>query len=96
MKAYLLKPKRLFTSKQNRIGGGTIEGEDLGTRTGFASIKQVKNVAKTNLKGAELGDFYFQIRNPDYKGKGSGSSPKVNVGLLKQKKKLKKLMMQDR
>ena len=85
MKAYLLKPKRLFTSKQNRIGGGTIEGEDLGTRTGFASIKQVKNVAKTNLKGAELGDFYFQIRNPDYKGKGSGSSPKVNVGPFKTK-----------
>jgi hypothetical protein len=83
MKAYLLKPKRLFTSKQNRIGGGTIEGDDLGTRTGFASIKQVKNIAKTDLKDAELGDFYFQIRNPDYKGKGSGTSPRINVGPFK-------------
>jgi len=35
MKAYLLKPNRLFSSKQDRIGGGVIEGEDLGTRTGF-------------------------------------------------------------
>ena len=35
MKAYLLKPKRLFTSKQNTIGGGTIQGEDLGSRSGF-------------------------------------------------------------
>ena len=83
MKAYLLKPKRLFTSKQNTIGGGTIEGDDLDTRTGFASIKQVKNIAKTDLKGAELGDFYFQIRNPDYKGKGSGTSPRINVGPFK-------------
>ena len=35
MKAYLLKPKRLFTNKQNTIGGGVIKGEDLGTREGF-------------------------------------------------------------
>jgi hypothetical protein len=35
MKAYLLKPNRLFSSKQDRIGGGAIEGEDLGTREGF-------------------------------------------------------------
>ena len=36
MKAYLLKPKRLFTSKQDTIGGGIIQGEDLGSRMGFA------------------------------------------------------------
>ena len=85
MKAYLLKPKRLFTSKQNRIGGGTIEGDDLGTRTGFASIKQVKNVAKTDLEGAKLGDFYFEYRNPDYKGKGSGTTPRLKAGPFKTK-----------
>jgi hypothetical protein len=37
MKAYLLKPNRLFTSKpQNTIGGGAIQGENLGSRMGFA------------------------------------------------------------
>ena len=69
MKAYLLKPKRLFTSKQNRIGGGTIEGDDLGTRAGFAGVKQVKSVKAINLEGAEKGDYYFEYRNPDGKGK---------------------------
>ena len=29
MKAYLLKPKRLFTSKQDTIGGGIIQGDTL-------------------------------------------------------------------
>ena len=38
MKAYLLKPKRLFTKKQNTIGGGNFEGQDLGSRTGFQDI----------------------------------------------------------
>jgi len=37
MMAYLKKPKRLFTSKpQDTIGGGNIQGDDLGSRTGFA------------------------------------------------------------
>jgi hypothetical protein len=48
MKAYLLKPNRLFTSKpQNTIGGGAIQGEDLGSRTGFGSpeaIEYLKNL----------------------------------------------------
>src|SRR5210317_53159 len=38
MMAYLKKPNRLFTSKpQNTIGGGNIQGEDLGSRTGFGN-----------------------------------------------------------
>ena len=78
MKAYLLKPKRLFTSKQNRIGGGTIEGDNLGTRTGFAGVKQVKSVKAINLEGAEKGDYYFQYRNPDGEGK-------LNAGPFKTK-----------
>jgi hypothetical protein len=48
MKAYLLKPNRLFTSKpQDTIGGGAIQGEDLGSRTGFGSpeaIEYLKNL----------------------------------------------------
>jgi hypothetical protein len=42
MKAYLLKPKRLFTSKQDTIGGGIIQGEDLGSRVGFSTPVQLK------------------------------------------------------
>jgi hypothetical protein len=48
MKAYLLKPNRLFTSKpQDTIGGGAIQGENLGSRTGFGSpeaIEYLKNL----------------------------------------------------
>ena len=42
MKAYMLKPNRLFTSKKNTIGGGVIQGEDLGSRTGFSSPEAVE------------------------------------------------------
>ena len=42
MKAYMLKPNRLFTSQKNTIGGGVIQGEDLGSRTGFSSPEAVE------------------------------------------------------
>ena len=50
MKAYLLKPKRLFTNKQNTIGGGTIQGEDLGSRSGFADPITNKEFKKLYTK----------------------------------------------
>ena len=59
MKAYLLKPKRLFTNKQDTIGGGTIQGEDLGSRSGFAQITQLKQ------KGPYSGKFSLRRRDPD-------------------------------
>ena len=36
MMAWLKKPKRLFSSRKDTIGGGAIQGEDLGSRMGFA------------------------------------------------------------
>ena len=42
MMAYLTRPKRLFTSKQDTIGGGIIQGEDLGSRIGFSAPVQLK------------------------------------------------------
>ena len=56
MKAYLLKPKRLFTNKQDTIGGGTIQGEDLGSRSGFARrtstwTEYIEPVAPQRSKG---------------------------------------------
>jgi len=70
------------------IGGGVIEGEDLGTREGFAGVKQVKNVAKFEKKfpDVELGDYYFDTRNPDYAGPGKGDSPRITMGPYKTKK----------
>ena len=59
MKAYLLKPKRLFTNKQNTIGGGTIQGEDLGSRSGFAQITQLKQ------EGPNKGKFSLRRRDPN-------------------------------
>ena len=35
MMAWLKKPKRLFSSRKDTIGGGAIQGEDLGSRMGF-------------------------------------------------------------
>jgi hypothetical protein len=47
MKAWLKKPKRLFSSRKDTIGGGAIQGENLGSRTGFGSpeaIEYLKNL----------------------------------------------------
>jgi len=62
MKAYLLKPKRLFTNKQDTIGGGNFTGQDLGSRSGFAQITQLKQ------KGPYSGKFSLRRRDPDTGG----------------------------
>jgi hypothetical protein len=57
MKAYLLKPNRLFTSKpQDTIGGGAIQGEDLGSRTGFGSPEAIEYLK--NLKPGSVVNTY--------------------------------------
>ena len=54
MKAYLVKPNRLFTSRpRNTIGGGAIEGEDLGSRTGFNEPYAVQKISKQGGKPFE-------------------------------------------
>ena len=74
MMAYLKKPNRLFTSKrQDTIGGGNIQGDDLGSRTGFAGPKLIKT-------GEDKGKYTFNIRNPEYEGKGLGQSPTIKQG----------------
>jgi len=53
MKAYLLKPNRLFTSKpQDTIGGGAIQGEDLGSRMGLKDPKPY-SVQKISRQGGK-------------------------------------------
>ena len=63
MKAYLLKPNRLFTSKpQDTIGGGAIQGEDLGSRMGFAKPIPANTLKKNmrRLKKSQI--FLYQIK----------------------------------
>ena len=71
------------------IGGGAFVGEELpNDREGFAGIKKVKNVKKFENKfpGVKLGDYYYEIRNPNYLGKGKGDSPRISIGPFKNKK----------
>jgi len=81
MKAYLLKPKRLFTNKQNTIGGGTIQGENLGSRSGFkdpitneqfkklyTKFQKDKNNIGTDAEfAAELNKKYLTKRGSEFK-----------------------------
>ena len=64
MKAYMLKPNRLFTSKKNTIGGGAIQGQDLGSRTGFAGPQLIKI-------GDEKGKYKVRYRDKKF-GKREG------------------------
>ena len=67
MKAYLLKPIRLFTSKpQDTIGGGAIQGENLGSRMGFAGPVLLKT-------GENKGKYKVRFRDPKF-GKREGQS----------------------
>ena len=64
MMAYLTRPAvptRQPVVQGGGIGqGGMFQGEDMGYRTGFAGIKQVKDVKKfKKLPEVELGDYYF-------------------------------------
>jgi len=67
MKAYLVKPNRLFTSRPpNTIGGGAIEGEDLGSRTGFAGVKRF-------ITGENKNKYYVRYRGEEFGKRKSGS-----------------------
>ena len=74
MKAYLLKPNRLFTSKQNKIGGGVIQGKDLGTREGFFEPKKVDSP-----KGEYSVRFPYKkdYGNPKFRGTQFGTEEEI-------------------
>src|SRR6056300_225262 len=63
MKAYMLKPNRLFTSKKNTIGDGAIQGEDLGSRVGFAGPQLIKI-------GDEKGKYKVRYRDEKFGKRG--------------------------
>jgi len=64
MMAWLKKPKRLFSSRKDTIGGGAIQGEDLGSRMGFAGPILLKT-------GENKGKYKVRFRDPKF-GKREG------------------------
>ena len=66
MMAWLKKPKRLFSSRKDTIGGGAIQGEDLGSRMGFAGPVLLKT-------GENKGKYKVRFRDPKF-GKREGQS----------------------
>ena len=59
MMAWLKKPKRLFSSRKDTIGGGAIQGEDLGSRMGFAGPVLLKT-------GENKGKYKVRFRSPEF------------------------------
>ena len=86
------EPRTMAQEPRNMYAGGQLVQNTVdGSRPGFAGIKQVKNVKKfEKLPGVEWGDYYFEIRNPDYLGPGKGDSPRITVGPFKNKKTAQK------
>src|SRR6056300_849569 len=83
MMAYLKKPKRLFTSKpQDTIGGGNIQGDDLGSRTGFAGPELVE-------RGENKGKYRVKYRDPEL-GKDDRGFTKENKKFFETKKEAQK------
>ena len=66
MMAWLKKPNRLFSSRKDTIGGGAIQGEDLGSRMGFAGPVLLKT-------GENKGKYKVRFRDPKF-GKREGQS----------------------
>jgi hypothetical protein len=55
------------------IGGGAIEGQNLGSREGFAGPQLIKS-------GVDKNKYTYAIRNPEYEGPGKGQSPTIKQG----------------
>ena len=84
MMAYLKKPKRLFTSKpQDTIGGGNIQGDDLGSRTGFAGPELVQ-------RGENKGQYRVKYRDPELGKREDGTGFKENKKFFKTEKEAQK------
>src|SRR5210317_1609050 len=83
MMAYLKKPKRLFTSKpQDTIGGGNIQGDDLGSRIGLAGPELVQ-------RGENRDKYRVKYRDPEL-GKDDRGFTKENKKFFETKKEAQK------
>jgi len=75
MMSWLTRPSvpKTETREDFAIGGGAIEGQDLGSREGFAGPQLIKS-------GVDKNKYTYAIRNPEYEGPGKGQSPTIKQG----------------
>jgi len=75
MMSWLTRPSgpKTETREDFAIGGGSIEGQDLGSREGFAGPQLIKS-------GVDKNKYTYGIRNPEYEGPGKGQSPTIKQG----------------
>ena len=75
MMSWLTRPSvpKTETREDFAIGGGAIEGQDLGSREGFAGPQLIKS-------GVDKNKYTYGIRNPEYEGPGKGQSPTIKQG----------------
>ena len=75
MMSWLTRPSvpKTETREDFAIGGGVIEGQDLGSREGFAGPQLIKS-------GVDKNKYTYGIRNPEYEGPGKGQSPTIKQG----------------
>ena len=75
MMSWLTRPSvpKTETREDFAIGGGAIEGQNLGSREGFAGPQLIKS-------GVDKNKYTYAIRNPEYEGPGKGQSPTIKQG----------------
>ena len=86
MMAYLTRP----ASRQPVVQGGVIgeggmfQGEDMGYRTGFKRLKTPSDYKYSGVykikAGENKGQYVFEVRNPNYTGKGSIEPARIKIG----------------
>jgi len=82
MMAYLTRPGKKHGGV---IGeGGMFQGENMGYRTGFKKLKtpydhKYSGVYKIKT-GENKGQYTFEVRNPNYTGKGSKEPARIKIG----------------
>ena len=86
MMAYLTRPAPKQPVVQGGVigEGGMFQGEDMGYRTGFKKLKTPSDYKYSGVfkmkTGENKGKYTFEIRNPDYTGKGSNKPTTIKIG----------------
>lgn len=91
MMSWLTRPSvpKTETREDFAIGGGVIEGQDLGSREGFAGPKLIKS-------GVNKNKYTYGIRNPEYEGPGKGQSPTIKQGPFDTLEEAQNLLILDK
>ena len=86
MMAYLTRPAPKQPVVQGGVigEGGMFQGEDMGYRTGFKRLKTPSDYKYSGVykikAGENKGQYVFEVRNPNYTGKGSIEPARIKIG----------------